>query len=497
MRRKRVETYFALYLCAIIAFLVVASERDKVEEELRNKNEKILAAFLRSAPVEPERDTLFWNVDADDRTGILRGEHQEFSTFVRIRDINASDSVSLSLSSLQYEKTYSTDHSIIHVLEYYPEPHSNQGVVLFPIRCAFRKTGSYSLSFIVRTNRIHELPNGSLQYNDFVFASNLISEQTRKAVEQSDTKFVVVVQDTSTPHPVPVDPIAVNVARNKIVSAVGFEETNEVFMNLRGTSPIMRVVYGSGNIERQVSATGEVHHIWRGQVHSKVDSVVIEARVNRGAGGKDIAKVSFLVMPNEPYLVKPAPTAVYAGEDFDMSIQVEGLSNTNSYAWSISMNGEKRASGNGALAHYAIPPHSEGNEISVAALYEGKIFRWVNKVTQQISNSTFNFKIQKPPVHIHFTDVNEVPATHVFSFEAFRYGRRKFEKPVSFQDVSVSIVNERGEEGSIILDMFQEGSFTFRLRDPNKFIRSSQNITITIHAAEALDQNVVRIAKAK
>ena len=156
MRRKRVETYFALYLTAIIAFLVVASERDKVEEELRTKNEKILAAFLRSAPVEAERDTLFWNVDADDRTGAIRGTGQGFHTYIRIRDIRSTDSASLALTGLRYNGDYLDAARIVRIGKYFQEPNTSLPVVIFPVECGFPQTGVYDLRFDIRTRRIHK-----------------------------------------------------------------------------------------------------------------------------------------------------------------------------------------------------------------------------------------------------------------------------------------------------------------------------------------------------
>lgn len=495
MRRKRVETYFALYLTAIIAFLVVASERDKVEAELRSKNEKILAAFLRSASVETERDTLYWNVDADDRSGIIRAKGQSFKTFVRVRDIKSEDSVSMTVSSIIYNNDTVTDPSIIRVGEYIPETNINQPVVLFPVECVFPKTGNYDVSLNIKTTRIHEMPSGDLRYNDFVFSSELIGKEKRDRVERNATRFTVIVQDTSVPYPIAVQQIAINAAEPKIVSAIGFEESNEIFVNLPGTKPQVRVVYGSGSIEQRNSDDGEVKFFWKGQVRHTIDSIVVEARVNRGAGGKDIARTSFILMPNEPFLITSHPNAAYAGEDFEMSIQVEGLNNAAAYSWTLVLNGQVKHSGSNPTVRYSIPRGYENTDLTINALYEGKVYRCITRTNRRVSESNFSFKVVKPPAHIFFDPPSEVTSLHVFSFDAVRYGRRKFEKPIPFNEVEVRAESDRGENIPIDVSMSTEGSYSFNFQNPKRFLRNAQDVTITIRAADAFAQEVVRVLK--
>ncbi len=497
MRRKRVETYFALYLTAIIAFLVVASERDKVEEELKTKNEKILAAFLRSAPVEPERDTLYWNVDADDRTGIIRGEAQLFKTFIRVRDIRSEDSVSMSLSSLHYDGEEVVDKSIIQIKNYFQEPSSSSPVVLIPVECHFKRTGIYDLAVNIHTIRIHETANGELQYNEFVFSRDLIDKSKRDEVEKAASQFTVIVQDTSALIPLAVEQIAIDAARQKIVSASGFEETNEIFVNLPGTNPVLRIVYGSGTIERQSSPDGKLKYFWKGNIRSISDSVVIEARIARGAGGKDIARTKFFIMPNEPFLVTTPPNAVYAGEEFTMSLQVEGLNNASLYSWVVSINGEKKSSGNSPMLRYVVPNGTENAELIMNGFYDGKTYRCLLKGSNRSRESNFVFKIQKQPAHIFFSPPSEVHALHTFTFDAVRFGRgkRSNEKPINFNEISIRSVTDRGDEIPTDYWMTQPGSFEFKFRDPNRFIKTSQEVTITIRAAEATEQEIVRVTK--
>ncbi len=497
MRRKRVETYFALYLTAIIAFLVVASERDKVEEELRTKNEKILAAFLRSAPVEPERDTLFWNVDADDRTGVIRGTGQSFSTYIRIRDIRNADSASLALTSLRFNGDFLDPGRIVRIGKYYQEPNTSLPVVIFPVLCGFPRTGVYDLQFDIHTERIHRTSSGDLQYSDFLFSRDLIDEKTQDAVERGRCKFTVVVQDTSAPYPVAVEQIGINVARQKIVSAVGFEETNEIYVNLPGTRPTVRIVYGSGTIEQRQGENGAVRYFWRGAVRPTPDSVIVEARVSRGAGGKDVARTRFQVISNEPYLVQNIPTDAYAGEEFQMSLQVEGLNNTAAYSWTASLNGEKRQSGAGPVVRYVVPANAENAELTITGQYEGKTFRWVEKGTNRARESVYNLKIRRPPAHIHtYSFPEEATPLQTFQFDAVRYGKskRSNERPIPYNDVDVEARTEEGRMLEVDVRLIQPGVYEFNLRNPKEITRT-QNVIFTIRAAEAIEQETVRLMK--
>ena len=80
-QRKRIDIFFILYLTAILGFVVVSRERDKIDEGMHELNEQIVRTFVPPVPLRPEGDTLRCYVDADSN-GIVIGDPRVFETKV-------------------------------------------------------------------------------------------------------------------------------------------------------------------------------------------------------------------------------------------------------------------------------------------------------------------------------------------------------------------------------------------------------------------------------
>jgi hypothetical protein len=103
-RSRRVDVFFILYLTAIVAFVVVSRERDKLDEAMQQTHEDIVRTFLPSVPLRFERDTLRFYVGAD-TSGVILGVPPLFRSKVYVEDITFDDHVSMTVHSIYYNDT--------------------------------------------------------------------------------------------------------------------------------------------------------------------------------------------------------------------------------------------------------------------------------------------------------------------------------------------------------------------------------------------------------
>ncbi len=495
MRRHRVEIYFVMYLSSIIAFLVAASDRDKVIHELSTQNTRIINTFLGSPPVQKESDTLYWYVDAIDKSGRVRFSVLPLKTQVRVYDLEQDDDASLKIGSVRKGFT-NTSEGKITILD--PIRDERTKTMTFPVEMRFRWTGTYTVSFNLETNRIHALGNGKLKYHNFTFDSSLIPFSRRWEFEHDTLAYVIMVQDTSVPNAPPVEQIGINVARSEVVSVPGYEEENEIFVNLPRLSPVMRVLAGPGRIEKRRGRKGETRYFWVGRVGNEPEQVKVEARVNRGAGGRDIAQAGFRIQPSSAVLQKPLPYAAFYGEKFVADIQVEGLSNVNQYSWEVFLDNKREAAGSGPIVQCNVPGTSDAKTLRVEARYGGKSYPYRLTKTGGQKMSTFIFDIQRPPVHIFFNPPEEVSSTHTFMFYAYRYGanRRENRKPLQgLSEVRVEVEDEYGTVRPIELYSLPDGKYEFVFERPDRFSNDPEPVIITVRAGGRSIQRQVYVYK--
>ncbi len=495
MRRHRVEIYFVMYLSSIIAFLVAASDRDKVIHELSTQNSRIINTFLGSPPVQKESDTLYWYVDAVDKSGRVRFFVPPLKTQVRIYDLEQDDDASLNLTSVRKGFTPTNEAEII-VTDTLRDPRTR--TITFPVEMRFHWVGTYSVEFNLETKRIHPLGNGKLKYHNFTFDSSLIPFSRRWEFEHDTLTYVVMVQDTSVPNAPPVEQIGINVARSEVVSVSGYEEENEIFVNLPNLTPVMRVLSGPGRIIERRGGDGTSRFFWVGQVGNEPQQVKVEARVNRGAGGRDIAQAEFRLQPSSAVLRKPLPYAAFYGEKFIADIQVEGLSDIKQYSWEVFLNDTRVAAGSGPVVQCNVPRNTAATSLRVVARYKGKSYPYRTKRDGGQKMSTFTFAIEKPPVHIFFSPPEEVSSTHTFMFYAYRYGanRRENRKPLQgLSEVRVEVEDEYGDVRPVELYSLPDGKYEFVFERPDRFSNNPEPVIITVRAGGTSVQRQIYVYK--
>lgn len=496
-RRKRIDIFFILYLTAIIGFVVVSKERDKNDERMQHLNERIIRTFLPQLPMALEQDTVRWYVDADS-SGIIAGDIPMFSDKVYVRDIGSEDKISVRLHSKKYNSLLNFD-DIVSVGERIGVGRIVDRTVYFPVSAMFPRTGTYALNFTATATRVHEIAPGRFRYHGITFDTTLVSRAMVAQLEHSTTTLTVQVIDTSVEHVKTLEPLQLTAERQSIASAIGFKEVNIIETNLAWSDPRVEIIRGSGRLERMNGDRRSAQYRWTHTVTALPDTVLIEARLDRNAGGKDIARVGFTVSGVQPFLRSPLPTALYAGENLDLRIAVDGLDDEQRYSWALyeaagADEPIEKDAGSAPHVRYRIPNSFGGKRLIVDARYDGRPYRWISSRSDAAGESRFILPVLNPPTRITVNLPARASVMETFRFSASRYTDPRFrgEQPVDrLSDVRVDLFDEENNLIRTDVSMVRKGEFTFIIQDKELIRPEGERVVVQVHAAEASVQSTM------
>jgi hypothetical protein len=498
MRRRRVEIFFVLYLTALVGFVVVSKERDKRDIEIERQKDVFLRSFLKQASISFEGDTLRWYVSSENGSIVSDAYGREFQVDMRVSDIGPQDSIAVRINAVTHNNLLVSPVVVMPVGRKYVGELQDR-VVSFPLRCNFTSTGVYDVTVTAFTKRVHFYDKLNYQYRDIIFPKDVISAEVLDRIEETRAQVTIVVEDTSLSNPLDVANIALLSENSIIESATGFQEQNTLTVNLGFYKPSLSIIQGQGTLELLSSDNRIESYLWRGPVGLRPYTVVIEARVDRKAGGKDIARTSFKVQPQLPYLVTPIPEFAFSGETFLVDVNVEGLKDQEKYSWELfeSMGNGKllsKISGAGPKVRYHIPSGFAGRTLIVEAKYKGRPYLQINPVSGQQHESQFAFKVIDPPVHVVEQIPSTIRLTETVRFAAYKYSstENRFDQPVnSLEDVYVSLTGENGARFTTNVRMVAPGKFEFAvIHDADlKNERLNATLRIQIHE-ERIEKNV-------
>lgn len=486
--RRRVDIFFILYLTAIVGFIVVSKEREQSNTEMQEMNEQIVRTLIPPVPLHPERDTLRCYVDADSN-GVVLGDPFAFRTRMYVRDISPEDDVTLSVHSVIFNKTLtSPDLVSLGSRTAVGEVHDN--IVAFPVAITFPRTGSYEVNFTAHAHRVHEVEAGVFAYRGIRFDTTLISRRLIREIERSAHPLTVLVQDTSIDVSRPLQDLQLSVEHENITSAVGFEEANRIRINLGRSNPELSIIRGSGALRRIARSDRSDEYEWRGTVSSIPDTVIVEARVSRDAGGKDIARASFAVSGVLPFLPISRPEKVFSGEEINFDISVSGLDEPGRYSWKLYEEAGRgsrilKAEGRSSRVLYRIPNSFAGKTLIVDARYAGQPYRVYSRRSYVVGGSRFILRVIEPPTRIELAFPDRAPVASSFRFSASRYSNARFrgEQPVArLADVRVEIRNKQNRELEAEVWMVRKGEFEFSLVDRKAIRKGGERVMLTVHA---------------
>ena len=499
--RRRVDIFFILYLTAIIGFVVVSKERDKNDERMQQLNERIIRTFLPPLPLAVGEDTVRWYVDADS-SGIVNGELPRFTGKVFVQDIGSDDDVRLRLHSKKFDELL-TFEDIVTVGNRTGVGRVEDRTVYFPVSAVFSRIGTYQLNFTAESRRVHETATGIFRYRDIRFDTTLVSREMISRLERSNVAMTVQVIDTSVERIKTLEPLRMTVERQNISSAIGFEEVNTITTNLGWSDPRVEIICGGGRLERLPGDERTVAFRWTHTVSPLPDTICIEARLQRNAGGKDIARGRFTVAGVQPFLRTPMVSALYAGEDMDLDITVDGLEDESRYSWTLSEDAGagdliEKNRGRGPRVQYRIPNSFNGKRLIVDARYDGRQYRWISSHSNAAGKSRFVLPVLKPPTQIHVDLPASASVMETFRFTASRYTDPRFrgEQPVDrLSEVRVELFDEEHNLIRTDVSMVRKGAFTFIIQDKELIRPTGERVIVHVHAAEASVQETMRLIR--
>jgi len=490
-RRRRFDIFLILYLTAVVGFAVVSRERSLESEYWSERVEKAIETFLPRLPLTAESDTMRWYVNGSDTNGLVTGYNEVFQTQIIVSDIHADDNISMNIHSIIRDSLL-TSPELLRVGKRSGRGPLEDMIVSFPLSGVFPYTGKYTVNLVGRSTRVRETAPGRFRYRDRHFDSTLASRDLIASLERNVVSFTVNVIDTSM-HPVKTfEPLWMSVERTEIVSAIGFEERNTILTNLGWASPDVSVVRGGGRLIRVSSTDRQTEYQWVGRTPSYSDTVVVEARLQRNAGGKDIAVASFAVSGVVPYLIVSPPQLLYSGEELTIDIRITGLEQEQLYTWELFEDAGSRfpvskLKGSGPLVTYRIPSNYAGKLLAVEARYSGLPYRFISRTSHASGQSRFVFPVISPPTRIEMQFAENITAVQSHRFKASRFFDPRFagEQPIDrMMDVKVEVVTGDGRVLPTEISMIRKGVFEFLIKDPERIARGGEYALLRISAGE-------------
>jgi hypothetical protein len=501
-RRRRVDIFLILYLTAIVGFAVISREREHAASKYTAQYEQLVARFIPPLPLSPENDTVRYYVSADDASGIVSTSAPPFSTKIFVHDIDPDDQVTMTLHSIVFDSMLTTP-DLLRLGERTAYGRMNDRVVYFPLTGRFPRTGTYTVNLRAGARRIQRAEGGSIEYRGIRLDTADITHAQVHALEHATASVVVRVIDTSLAQPKTLEALRVEASRESISSAIGFEEQNTITTNLGWSAPDVSIISGSGKLKAVSAADRQVEYRWVGVVRSLPDTVVVEARLARDAGGKDVARTQFTVSGTDPFLIEQPPQHLYAGEEMSVNLRVRGLEQESDYTWSLYEAvgvGETvtKASGVGPVGSWRIPTSYVGKRLVLEVRYLGRLYRYVSRQTHRSGISRISLPVEVPPTRIAALLPARAPANAAFRFTASRYSHPRFmgEQPIDrISDVIVEIAASENRQMETSVSMIRKGEFEFELANSASVAAGGEQVLITIRAAGAVFQHTMRLTR--
>ncbi|MCZ7556891.1 MAG: hypothetical protein M5R41_10870 [Bacteroidia bacterium] len=501
-RRRRVDIFLILYLTAIVGFAVISRERDHATSTHAQRHEHLVAQFIPPLPLVPENDTVRYYVSADDRSGIVSTAVPPFSTKIFVHDIDPDDQVTMTLHSIVRDSLL-TSPDLLQIGERTGYGNVYDRVVYFPLTGRFPRTGTYTVNLKAGARRIQRAEGGSIEYRGLKFDTSDISHVQVKALEHATGTVVIQVIDTSLARPKTLEALRIQSSQTSISSAIGFEEQNTITANLGWSAPHVSIVSGSGTLTKVTRTDRQVEYRWSGVVRSLPDTVVIEARLDRGAGGKDIARTQFTLNGTQPFLFEQPPLHLYAGEEMSVNLQVRGLEQEALYTWSLyEIAGVNetviKASGTGPVGRWRIPTSYVGKRLVLEVRYMGRLYRYLSTQTHRSGISRISLPVEVPPTRIAASLPERAPSNAAFRFTASRYSHPRFmgEQPIDkISDVAVEITASGNRRFEASVSMIRKGEFEFELENSAAVAAGGEQVLVTIRAAGAIFQHAIRLTR--
>jgi hypothetical protein len=468
---KKYQVYFFLYLAVVCELLIIIVERDDAEADLlmqqrllEEKNRKIILELLKNMPA----------VAAAGDNQLKVGEERKFT--VNVKGLGEQDEVTTPPEVKVFKD--GTEIQSLH----YPEQiqdsivHGATGERLYRFTWkADNGPGTYELWVQAGTNRVSLTPDieqgaakikvGTLEFSRKEIRSALDSDPDLKGtpvehfIEQSENlspdKFIVEVVSEEYDQ--------LQIQADRIVTAVGFPTFNEI--KVRGTTvdkiSNMNIV-GGGIALRPDNSRNPYYSpdpergkwVW---AHTFNDpgrkSVTVDARDSRAAGVKSVSRpINFDVEVKRPYLSRRRPSGAFAGEIFEMYVNVAGLETVGDYDWSIEIDGSEVEKGSGNIVKYKVPESALGGTLTIKSKYrELTYMALVDSAAENLTPSEFIFNISAPVDRIgsqSFAKGGEYPINNVFQFVAARCGRciSNNIKNIEPADIRIEVESEDGQD---------------------------------------------------
>lgn len=464
---KKYQVYFFLYLAVICELLIIIVERDDAEEHLlaqqralEEKNRRIILELLKNMPT----------VAAAGDNQLKVNESRYFT--IRVKGLGDRDEV-----TTPPVVEVSKNGQVTQILKYPAdirdsslESTTGERIYRFNWK-ADQGAGRFDFWVKAGTNRVELKPEvgreavikvGSLEFRREEIQRAIDFDQALKGTplesfiqrsEQLDpARFTVeVISEAYDQLQIQADPI---------VTAVGFPTYNEI--KVRGTTvdkiSSINVGGGGGALSPQANenpwrsddpARGK--WAWSGTFNEAGEkTVTAEAYDKRGAGALSRSRpIQFNVIVKDPVLAKRRPGKAFAGESFEMNINVQGLEDVGSYSWKLLVDDKEVQSGNGSIVRYKVPPTAKS--LAINAMYRGRqYFVYFDSTKKQLMPSDFQYTVSTPPVNIQplFNKGGEYPINTPFEFITDRCGRCTKDniRNVSASDIRVTVEDENGND---------------------------------------------------
>jgi hypothetical protein len=485
-RKKQLEIFFIFYLTSLAGFIVLTLEKNKSSAQIYRQQERFLRAFLKPPDIRFDSDTVFWYVAGSD-SGEIRESSLPFKAQMYLTDFNVEDSLQVKPYALHFGNTYISP-SEITIGERKAYGAFSDLRVSFPIEASLKRVGTYSLDVEVHASYLHRVSPSEIRFHDRTFPSDILESEALENLQTQRKRLTIIVEDTSRQHAKFAKHLVLNCERSIVSSALGFEDSNRVSTNLDYLEPTFRIVKGSGRMEKRTSNLNTTAYIWIGQVKYQTDTICIEARLHREAGGSDIARSSFVVRGETPLLQHSIPDVCFAGEGLRADLRVNGLSDPASYSYSLSIlraDGEQIISrGNkGPAINMLVNSENIDKVLRIRAYYNGRPYRFVSPTSLSGGSSQFDIPIKTPPYHIEFNPPQRVGTSYLYEFRIYRYNDAKYKELVTIADprsIQFEMVKISGERIRLVAEALRSGYLRYRIASPQQVQPKGEEVAIEI-----------------
>ncbi len=486
-QKRRLEIFFIFYLTSLAGFIVLTLEKNKDSAQIFEQHERFLHAFLTPPDIHFDRDTVYCYVSAND-SGDIRDTDIPFRTQIYVSGFDAEDSLQVRPYALHFGNSFISP-SVVTVGDRQAYGAISDQRVSYPIEVALRRIGKYSLDIEVHASYLRRISSSEIRFHGRTLPADLFEGDSLEKMQTQRKRLTIVVEDTTQQQRAKfVKGLVLNCDRSTISSALGFEDSNRLSTNLDYLEPSMRVVKGCGRVEKRSDSENRVAYVWMGQVKYQADTVCLEARVNREAGGRDIARVSFAVKGEMPLLQSSIPNVCYAGEGLHADFRVAGLSNPAMYSYSLSLmrtDGEQFLSRehSGSALNIQINAENADKTLRIRAYYNGKPYRYLSPRTLSGGISVFDIAIKTPPYHIDFTPPQKVGTSYAYEFRVYRFSDPKYKEIVEIADirsVQFEMIKSTGERVRLIAEALRSGYLRYRISTPELIQPKGEEVAIEI-----------------